>query len=84
MARCDLCGKACEASRMQQLHREYQVDGIVDLCPECTAWANRTKSRLLKQNTSMLRTLIAFRRTSHDRPRRGWVARLMARWRARR
>ena len=47
MAKCDLCGEQCSAQDMQQLLDSYRIPGVVDICPDCTSWANKYKSDLL-------------------------------------
>ena len=47
MAKCDLCGKTCSASSMEQLLSSYQVCGIEDLCPSCVKDVNNIKGDYL-------------------------------------
>jgi hypothetical protein len=47
MATCDLCGSKCAASDMHQLRDCYKVLDIEDLCPKCSTFANKSKTKAL-------------------------------------
>lgn len=61
MAKCDLCNESCVASGMTQLLTMYQTDGIVDLCPACKSWADKTKNDMVGEIAPRLREAIRVR-----------------------
>lgn len=72
MAKCDLCGKDCQAHQMTQLLDDYQVPGVVDLCPACSKWANELKSEMLLGIAPRMRAAIAQRQEQSPRPMTPW------------
>lgn len=59
MAKCDLCGGECKAHAMTTLLEQYQIPGVAEICPDCTRWANKTKSDLLGEIAPSMRSAIA-------------------------
>ncbi len=62
MARCDLCGGACAAHKMETLLNQYQAAGVSDLCPSCRRWADGEKSRLIAGIAPSMRAAVAARK----------------------
>lgn len=62
MAKCDLCGNDCSAMNLAQLRDAYQAAGVVDVCPSCAKWANKTKSDMLMEIEPRMRAAIATRK----------------------
>lgn len=62
MAKCDLCGDACDAHKLEQVLPQYQVDGVVDVCPACSKWATATKYNMLGEISARMREAIRARR----------------------
>jgi hypothetical protein len=58
MAKCDLCGAHCTPLDMRQLLRSYQIPGVVDLCPSCANWVDKTKLELMSKVADGLKTAI--------------------------
>lgn len=75
MAKCDLCSGQCHSHELAQLRPSYQTAGIVDICPSCQRWADKTKGRLLDAIAPQMRAAIAAKAAA---PRRGlfwWLRR---------
>lgn len=62
MANCDLCGSHCKAIELVELLDGYKIDGVIDICPACKKWADKTKSDLLLEIAPKMRAAIAARR----------------------
>lgn len=62
MAKCDLCGGDCKALELEQLLSSLQVEGVVDVCPNCRRWANDLKGSLLSEIPPKMREAIAARK----------------------
>lgn len=64
MAKCDLCAGECRASDLVQLLQQYQVPGVVDVCPECATWASKRKSALIAETVTTLRAEISAKKVA--------------------
>lgn len=64
MAKCDLCGERCNLSDMTSLLSQYQVNGIVDICPSCRKYADKQKAKLLSDIPQQMRDFIANKKHS--------------------
>lgn len=74
MARCDLCDARVNAGDLRQLLGSYQMDGVVDVCPSCAKWADKTKARMFAEASQRVRDAIKARRVQADMPSRdGWL-----------
>lgn len=58
MAKCDLCGASCRPLEMTTLRDAYATSDVVDLCPSCGDWANKTKDRLIDDIGPLMRAAI--------------------------
>lgn len=59
MAKCDLCDRSCPSYDLVQLRDQYQINEVVDICPDCARWADKLKSDLLDQIAPKMREAIA-------------------------
>lgn len=75
MAKCDLCLKTCAHHEMEPLLPAYQTGGIVDICPSCRQWANKTKGQLLDAIAPQMRAAIAAKAASSRRGLFWWLRR---------
>ena len=56
-----------------QLLDNYQVPGVVDICPACANWANKVKSDMLLEIAPRMRAAIAQRQEQPPpRPMAPW------------
>lgn len=62
MVKCDLCNADCSAAKLVQLLDIYKAAGVVEICPDCEAWANKRKSDMLLEIAPRLRAAIAERK----------------------
>lgn len=63
MATCDLCGNSYHSYQVHILNESYRVNGIVDLCPECGKFADKTKRELLAKITPGIRMALLERKS---------------------
>lgn len=61
MATCDLCGKKVPLTEMTTLLDAYKIDGVEDICKECTDWTNKQRIDLLCGVSEKLKERIAAR-----------------------
>lgn len=47
MAKCDRCLQFCDLYKLAQLHKEYRLPNIVDVCPSCRKELDDYKGKLL-------------------------------------
>jgi len=59
MAKCDLCDRSCPSYDLVQLRDQYQINEVVDICPDCARWADKLKSDLLSEIAPKMREAIA-------------------------
>ena len=72
MAKCDLCDTPGKLSTMTELLDIYQVEGVIDICPDCAIWANKLKTQLLAEVAPKVRAAIAERRGLPPAQKKPW------------
>ena len=63
MAKCDLCGASCKPMEMTTLRDSYATRDVVDLCPSCGDWANKTKDKMISDIGPLMRAAVSRRHT---------------------
>lgn len=58
MAKCDLCGCACNLIDMTEVPDIYQVDGIKNVCCDCRDWANKLLTDMLLETGPRMQSAI--------------------------
>ena len=79
MSTCDLCGVKCKASDTVELKDEYQIAGIVDICPRCNDWASAEKDKLISNiYKDLQKAILEKHKACHPTPmiQQAWWAKL--------
>ena len=69
MAKCDLCNDTVPSHQLVQLRDQYQIPNVVDICPKCEKFANKTKSDLIDKLAPAVREALQNRKREYEGPR---------------
>lgn len=68
MAKCDLCGSACDIVYMASLRSIYQTREVRDVCPSCASWANAQLDEVRRQQGPEVQARISAKHESYRPP----------------
>ena len=78
MAKCDICGKCCNAQELYSLYERYRFDDVVDVCKQCKKFCDEKKSLFIEQIEIKMRDAISERKFGYCVETMSWWRRLFA------